>query len=211
MTRGEDSISLFGRVKKLTFFLIAGVSLLFASACERNYTPKPRGYFKITLPERSYRKFDNGSCPFTFEYPAYGVINRDSVFLDTVPDNPCWFNITFPSLNGNLYLSYKEINNSHTLNDLIEDSHRLTFKHTIKADFIDESFLRTPQHVSGILFDVGGNAASALQFYVTDSSKHFLRGSLYFYNTPNADSIAPVLKFIRPDVIKLIETLQWNE
>jgi len=107
-------------------------------------------------------------------------------------------------------LSYKEINGANSLAKLIDDSHRLTFKHTIKADFIDENILHTENNVSGILFDVGGNAASALQFYVTDSSKHFLRGSLYFYNTPNADSIAPVVKFIRPDVIKLIETLKWK-
>src|SRR6476659_8385136 len=86
------------------------IFLIISSGCHSDYTPKPRGYFKISLPERGYQHFDNGSCPFTFDYPTYGVINRDSVFLDTVPDNPCWFNITFASLNGNLYLSYKEIN-----------------------------------------------------------------------------------------------------
>ena len=185
--------------------------LMGSSACRNDYTPKPRGYFKIILPERGYKTFENESCPFTFEYPSYGVINRDTVFLDTVPDNACWFNITFASLNGNLHLSYKEITGKNSLGHLIEDAHKLTFKHTIKADFIDENILHTENDVSGILFDVGGNAASALQFYVTDSSQHFLRGSLYFYNTPNADSIAPVLRFIRPDVLKLIETLKWKE
>ena len=189
--------------------MLAVVTMI--TSCERSYTPKPRGYFKIVLPQRGYQHFDNGACPFSFDYPSYGVINRDTVFLDTVPDNPCWFNITFPSLNGNLYLSYKEISDKNSLEKLIEDSHQLTFRHTVKADFIDENFLHTPNHVSGILFDVGGNAASALQFYVTDSTKHFLRGSLYFYNVPNADSIAPVLNFIRPDVIKMIETLKWKE
>ncbi len=184
---------------------------LFVAACNSSYTPKPRGYFKIVFPEKSYQHFDNGSCPFTFDFPKYGLINRDTVFLDTVPDNECWFNITFPSLNGNLYLSYKPINEKNSLDKLIEDSHELTFKHTVKADFIDENVLHTPYHVSGILYDVGGNAASALQFFVTDSSKHFLRGSLYFYNTPNADSIAPVVKFLRPDVLNLVSTLRWKE
>jgi gliding motility-associated lipoprotein GldD len=194
----------------LVFALWIFAPLVF-SGCREHQTPKPRGYFKIILPERSYRTFGNESCPFTFEYPAYGVVNRDSVFLDTVPDNPCWLNITFPSLNGNLHLSYKEITSTGTLQKLIDDAHRLTFKHTIKAEFIDESFIKTPHDVSGIMFDVGGNAASSLQFYVTDSSKHFLRGSLYFLNTPNADSIAPVLRFIRPDVIKMLETLRWTD
>ncbi|MEO6167508.1 MAG: gliding motility lipoprotein GldD [Chitinophagales bacterium] len=182
----------------------------FVLGCGASYTPKPRGYFKITLPERGYAHFDNGTCPFTFEYPSYGVINRDTVFLDTVPDNPCWFNITFPSLNGNLYLSYKEMGENTELAKLIEDAHELTFKHTVKADFIEENYLETPNHVYGIYYEVGGNAASAVQFFVTDSVKHFLRGSLYFYNTPNADSIAPVVNFIKPDILQLIKTLKWK-
>lgn len=179
--------------------------------CDTSYTPKPRGYFKIVLPERGFSHFDNSTCPFVFNYPSYGVINRDTVFLDTVPDNPCWFNITFPTLNGNLYLSYKEINDVATLQQLTEDAHKLTFKHTIKADFIEESVLETPNRVYGIYYEVGGNAASAVQFYVTDSTRHFIRGSLYFYNTPNADSIAPVVNFIKPDIIEMIRTLQWKE
>ncbi|MEO5673136.1 MAG: hypothetical protein ABIQ74_00680 [Chitinophagales bacterium] len=197
----------------ISFFPSVALVILvfcFTANCNSSYTPKPRGYFKIVFPEKSYQHFDNGVCPFEFEFPKYGLINSDTVFLDTVPDNECWFNITFPSLNGNLYLSYKQIDEKHSLDRLISDSHELTFKHTVKADFIDENILQTPGHVSGILFDVGGNAASALQFYVTDSSKHFLRGSLYFYNTPNADSIAPVLQFLRPDVLHLISTLKWK-
>lgn len=194
------------------------VSILFFAlccfalpACHRSYTPKPRGYFKITLPERGYQHFDNGSCPFTFEYPTYGVINRDTVFLDTIPENPCWFNITFPSLNGNLYLSYKDIDGKDMLRQLVEDAHAMTYKHTIKADYIDENYLQTPNHVSGIYYEVGGNAASAVQFFVTDSVKHFLRGSLYFYNVPNADSIAPVVNFIKPDILELIKSLHWKD
>ncbi len=184
---------------------------LFLVSCNSAYTPKPRGYYKITFPEKGYQHFNNGACPFTFDYPKYGVINRDTIFLDTLPDNPCWFNITFPTLNGNLYLSYKEINRENALNNLVEDAHKMTFKHAVKADFIEENYLSTPNHVYGIYYEVGGNAASALQFFITDSIKHFLRGSLYFYNTPNADSIAPVLNFIKPDVMELIKTLKWQD
>jgi len=189
---------------------VALVQMIFLSACHSFYTPKPKGYYRISFPERGYQKFENTTCPFTFDFPTYGVINRDTIFLDTVPDNPCWLNITFPSLNGNLYLSYKEIGGRNSLEKLIEDSHQLTYKHTVRADFIAENSVQTPNHVSGILYDVGGNAASALQFFVTDSSQHFLRGSLYFYNTPNADSMAPVLKFLRPDVVHLLSTLKWK-
>lgn len=187
------------------------ISCMFVMGCGNSYTPKPRGYFKIVMPQRGYQHFESATCPFTFEYPTYGVINRDTVFLDTVPDNPCWFNISFPSLNGNLYLSYKEMAGKDMLQQLVEDAHQLTFKHTIKADYIDENLLHTPNHVYGIYYEVGGNAASAVQFFVTDSIKHFLRGSLYFYNTPNADSIAPVVDFIKPDIIELISTLKWKD
>lgn len=187
------------------------ISCMFVMGCGNSYTPKPRGYFKIIMPQRGYQHFESETCPFTFEYPTYGVINRDTVFLDTVPDNPCWFNISFPALNGNLYLSYKEMTGKNMLQQLVEDAHQLTFKHTIKADYIDENLLRTPNHVYGIYYEVGGNAASAVQFFVTDSIKHFLRGSLYFYNTPNADSIAPVVDFIKPDIIELISTLKWKD
>jgi gliding motility-associated lipoprotein GldD len=112
---------------------------LFLVSCNSAYTPKPRGYYKITFPEKGYQHFNNGACPFTFDYPKYGVINRDTIFLDTLPDNPCWFNITFPTLNGNLYLSYKEINRENALNNLVEDAHKMTFKHAVKADFIEEN------------------------------------------------------------------------
>src|SRR5262245_20314701 len=132
----RESLKCCGKVSIITFFTI---SLSIASGCHSDYTPKPRGYFKIQLPERGFQHFDNNACPFTFDYPRYGVINHDTAFLDTVPDNPCWFIITFPTLNGNLYLSYKNIDDQNSLSKLIEDSHRLTFKHTVKADFIDEN------------------------------------------------------------------------
>ena len=108
-------------------------------------------------------------------------------------------------------MSSSAIDKLNTLDKLIKDSYKLTFKHTVKADYIDETIIRSEnKNVSGILYDVGGNAASAVQFYVTDSTTHFLRGSLYFYAPPNADSIAPSVAYFRNDVIHLIETLKWK-
>lgn len=108
-------------------------------------------------------------------------------------------------------MSYTAIDAANPLDKLIRDSYKLTFKHTVKADYIDETNVsgKNP-HVNGILYDVGGNAASAVQFYITDSSRHFLRGSLYFYASPNADSIAPAVDYFRKDVEHLIETLKWK-
>jgi gliding motility-associated lipoprotein GldD len=126
-------------------------------------------------------------------------------------EHPCWFNIIYPEYKAKIYLSYTAISTSNPLDKLIKDSYKLTFKHTVKADYIDETPVSGKnKHVSGIMYDVGGNAASAVQFYITDSSQHFLRGSLYFYASPNADSIAPAVTYFRKDVEHIIETLQWK-
>ncbi len=172
--------------------------------------PKPRGYPKIILPQREYTWFEDSLCPFRFSYPTYAVINRDTAFLDTLPENPCWFNLTFPSLNGNLHISYKEIDDRQPLSKLVEEAHRLSYKHVIKAEFIEERMVNNGHSVSGLMYDIGGNTASGFQFFLTDSHRHFLRASLYFYNTPNADSIAPVLEFVRDDLLHLIESFRWK-
>jgi len=184
---------------------------ILLSACQSAYTPKPKGYFKITFPEHQYREYHPADCPFSFEYPVYSEVVKDTVFFDTIPENPCWMNITFPEFNGIVFLSYKDINSNNSLSKLIEDTHTLTYKHTVKADYIDEGRISTPNHVYGLYYVVGGNAASNIQFFVTDSTKHFIRGALYFNNTPNADSIAPVLNFVKQDINHIISSIKWNE
>ncbi|RAJ85675.1 gliding motility-associated lipoprotein GldD [Chitinophaga dinghuensis] len=181
------------------------------SACEQAYTPKPRGYFQINFPERKYKTFDAPGYPYTFEYPEYAQIIKDTSFFGDKPENPYWINIDFPSLNGKIYLSYKIIGQGqNNLRKLIDDAFKMTYKHTYKADYIDENAIATPNNVYGTFYAVGGNAASARQFFVTDSSSHFLRGALYFDATPNADSLAPVNKFLEQDMRKLVESLHWR-
>ncbi len=184
---------------------------IFFAACQQTYTPKPRGYFKIIFPEHQYHEYNPENCPFTFEYPVYSKVVKDTVFFDTIPENPCWMNITFPEFNGIVFLSYKDINAKNNLSKLIEDTHVLTYKHTVKADYIDEGKISTPNRVYGLYYSVGGNAASNVQFFVTDSAKHFIRGSLYFNNTPNVDSIAPVLGFVKQDINHIISSIKWKE
>lgn len=198
------------KLNRITLLLIPFTLLLFS--CKENYTPKRPGYFRIDFPkERKYTLYQNAICPFTFEYPVYGMIQKDSNDLQELQQHPCWFNVIFPDYKGKIYLSYTAIDKTNTLDKLVRDSYKLTFKHTVKADYIDESVVRGEHpHVSGILYDVGGNAASSVQFYVTDSVHHFLRGSLYFYAAPNADSIAPAVAYFRKDVEHLIQTLEWK-
>lgn len=198
--------------KNIVLLFHCFITLFIATSCQENYTPKRNGYFRIEFPsERTFTTFDNTSCPFSFEYPAYGKIQKDSTDKDEMTNHPCWFNIIFPEYKSKIYLSYTAISASNPLDKLIKDSYKLTFKHTVKADYIDETpVIGKNKNVSGIMYDVGGNAASAVQFYITDSINHFLRGSLYFYASPNADSIAPAVTYFRNDVQHIIETLQWK-
>ncbi|HEY1163824.1 MAG TPA: hypothetical protein VGE90_01625 [Chitinophaga sp.] len=194
----------------MRYFLFLCI-ILGATACEQAYTPKPRGYFNISFPAKEYRVFDKPGYPYTFEYPVYANITQDSSFFGETPENPYWINVEFPSLNGKIYMSYKEIGkHSNTLEKLVNDAFKMTYKHTYKADYIDEKDIHTPNGVSGLFYEVGGNAASAKQFFATDSSSHFLRGALYFDATPNADSLAPVHKFLQEDMLHLVETLKWK-
>jgi gliding motility-associated lipoprotein GldD len=198
-------------VKNFRYILLAALLPLFAASCgQRGYTPKPRGYFRIDLPEKAYRVFNEPGYPYTFEYPVYANIVKDTLFFDQKAENPWWINVSIPQLNGKIYLSYKEIGRKNVLDKLIDDAFKLTYKHTYKAESIEEQDIHTPNNVHGLFYEVGGNAASAKQFYATDSTAHFLRGALYFYAPPNADSLAPVNKFLEEDMRHLVETLKWK-
>lgn len=187
------------------FINIVLLLIMILTACKQDYTPKPRGFMKLEYPAKIYRSFDT-TAPFTFDYPEYA-----EVIPDTSPNaEKFWYNIEFPSFSGTIYLSYKNLNNN--LGQYTEDSRVLAYKHSIKAEAIEERLISRPGNsVYGLLYDLTGNTASSLQFYVTDSVTHFLRGSLYFNTTPQKDSLAPVVRFIREDVLHMIETLQWND
>jgi hypothetical protein len=187
------------------------IFLLFLVACgETEYVPKPRGYFKIDFPEKKYTTFNKTEYPYSFEYPVYGTVVKDSLFFNEKTENPWWINIDFKQIGGKIYLSYKQISNQYSLSKLLEDSYQMSHYHRKRADYINEPEFHTENNVHGIFYEVGGNAASALQFYATDSLKHFIRGALYFDVTPNVDSLKPVNEFLRSDIEHLIKTLKWT-
>ncbi len=182
-------------------FLLLFVVLV---ACTESPVPKPRGYFRISFPEKQYRLFDT-LYPFTFEYPVYGSIVKE----ENRQDEGEWISVSFPAYKAKIHLSYKDI--SANLSQLTEDARNLAYKHTYKADAIDEQLFSNPdKRVYGILYDIKGNSASSVQFYVTDSSSHYLRGALYFRCQPNKDSLSPAIDFFKADVIHLIETIRWK-
>lgn len=179
---------------------------LFSSCTSSEYTPKPRGYFRIELPEKKYQVYKS-DCPFTFAYPVYANIVPDS--LGTV--KPCWLDVKYPSMNGRIHLSYQAITSKKMFNELVEDARTFAFKHTVKATAIDEGFITYPdKKVYGIFYSIDGNTASSIQFFLTDSTKNYLRGALYFNERPRLDSIQPVLDFIKKDIDTLIKTFQWR-
>jgi len=192
----------------MSSMLVLAAMALFAllTGCEEAHVPKQRGYFRIALPEKQYEQYDAASCPIHFEKPVYSIVVRDTNAIA----EPCWFNVEFPGFNGTLYLSYKPVHDD--LNKFIEDSRAMSMKHISKATGIQEYGISYPEKkVYGLYYNIKGNTATSLQFYVTDSVNHFLRGSLYFYEKPNPDSIAPVQQFIDEDVMHLIETFSWEK
>jgi gliding motility-associated lipoprotein GldD len=190
----------------MVFFVV----VIAWSACNSDYTPKQKGYFRIDFPKHEYTTFDRPEYPYTFEYPVYAAVKKDTSIFSDDAENGYWINIEFPRLNGMIYISYKEIGKTD-FQKLVNDAFQMTYKHTSKASEISDSLMRTPMGLTGMFFRVGGNAATALQFYVTDSVKHFLRGSLYFGATPNEDSLSVVNDFVQEDMKHLINTLRWKK
>jgi len=190
-------------------FLRFSIVCFFFLSCNSVYTPKRRGYFKIDFPKHEYRVFDQPGFPYTFEYPVYANVLKDSSFFDTVPENPYWINVDFPRFNGRIYISYKAIG-PNKFEKLREDAFKMTFKHSLKASSIDQTVIQTPNGVGGIYFNVGGNAATANQFFLTDTTRNFLRGALYFDAAPNEDSLGIVNQFLERDMQHLINTFKWR-
>jgi len=188
------------------------LALFFLSCRPEAFTPKPRGYARTEFPPHAYQVFDEPGFPYRFEYPTYSRIIKDTLFFGQRPENPYWINIDFPTIGGTIYMSYKPINQQQPLSTLIEDAHEMSFMaHSKRADYIgDAVFQFADKQVFGILYDVGGNAASAHQFVITDSVRHFVRGALYFDVTPNADSLKPANEFLKKDILHLLETLTWK-
>lgn len=193
------------KLKYLIFFSFA-CSLLIAACQNNDYSPKPRGYFRIEFPEKEYQTFEN-PVPYRFRYPVYATLEADKS-RDARKD---WFNLHFKQFNGYLHLTYYGVADKAAYDEMVEDARKLAFKHTIKASAIDQKVIHYPNHkVYGIYYAIEGNTASSVQFFLTDSTRHYFRGALYFNERPQYDSIAPVVKFIKTDIDTLIASFRWK-
>ena len=193
-------------MKNKIFVIILVVGLAVLCACgEKNYAPRPKGYFRIDFPEKTYKQYD-GECPFKFEIPEYSFLIKEK-------DDNCWFDIYFPKYKATVYMTYRAIDNStySDIDTLLNDAHDFAYKHTVKADAIEENiFEKDSARVYGCLYNIKGNVASQVQFFLTDSTTHFMRGSLYFEAHPNKDSLAPVVDFVREDIEHFMESFEWR-
>jgi len=211
----------------MKFFSLIFILFVLIS-CNSTYTSKKKGYFTIDFPERKYLVFNDPEVPYTFEYPVYAKIVKDSTYFDTNPENPYWRNVDFPQFNARIFLSYKIIGGKalykvkqadgvyrdslgiNYFDRMVNDAFNLTNKNEAVATSIKDSLFTTKNGVSGVYFKVGGNAATARQFFMSDTTKNFIRGALYFDTTPNADSLKPVQEFLQKDIEHLINTFRWK-
>lgn len=180
-------------------------SLLFAVlfsifSCKDDVLPKPSSYLRLDYPEAEYVNFENSVSPFAFEMNSEAIIKGGKDF---------GFTISYPKMKATIYLTYKPVNNN--IDKLLRDAQKLTYEHVIKADnILEQPYLNPTKKVYGMFYRVDGNAATNSQFYATDSLKHFVTGSVYFYAKPNFDSIMPAASYVRNDMQRLMETLKWK-
>ena len=192
----------------LLLLLLAALSTLFCWKLKQApYVPKPPGYPRIVLPTQAYTPLQ-GAFPYTFEVSQHAIVTKS-----TSPSaEQYWINIRYPAFEAEIQLTYKPVkNNPKLLREYCEDAYKLTAKHQVKASAIQESSVTTRQGHPAILADLSGQVPSQVQFYTTDRAQHFLRGALYFNTATQNDYLAPVIAFIRADIIHLIQTLEWQD
>ena len=186
--------------------IILGLLGLVLMACGGPSAPKPYGYYRITVPDTAYTSFAS-QCP---KYPYSFALSQNAVVQPrTDVDEPYWINLYYPALDATVYCSYKPV--QRNLRELTNDALEFVYRNASFANAIPEQDYAHPEaKVYGVLFDLEGNTASSCQFFVTDSTRHFFRASVYCNCPPNADSLAPVYSYLRTDIIRMVESFEWK-
>lgn len=180
--------------------------LLLLFACGSDYLPKPKGYNRIDIPKHDYTLLTD-DLPYQFEYSSYSQIEPDSFNLD----EKNWINLNYSGLEAKVHLTYKPVRgNQENLKAYLNDAFSLTSKHQVKAYGIEEGVLKTPNGYTGLVAELTGEVPTQFQFFVTDSTTNFLRGALYFNTAVKNDSLAPIIEYIKVDMMHLINTLEFK-
>jgi gliding motility-associated lipoprotein GldD len=190
---------------QISFVLFTLTTTVFFTSCNQNYLPKPLGYNRLILPEHAYISLPD-TLPYTFEYSTHAALLADT---SRIREN-FWVEIYYPDLKANIHITYKTIRNQKMLQELMDDSYTLTAKHQIKAYAINEIITKTPSGKTAVIAELEGEVPSQFQFTITDSSKNFLRGALYFNTSVANDSLAPAIAYMKKDIMQMINSLQWK-
>lgn len=186
--------------------LTTTIFLFFLFSCSNIYNPKPKGYNRFDLPDHEYTLIEENH-PFVFEISKHAEISTHK----SVATEPHWLDIKYPQLNATVELTYKDLENKeNNLKGVLFDSHKLTNKHNVKAYAIDEKVIKTDKGHTAAIFELEGEVPSQFQFFVTDSTEHFLRGALYFPISTKNDSLAPAIEYIKTDLMHLLNSLEWR-
>lgn len=196
---------MFSILKYLSGIILCLSILGACSSEERQFVPKPKGYNRIDLPKQDYQKLAE-KHPYSFEHSIHSKILPDTSGIA----EPHWIHVFYPKFRADVQLTYKSVAaNPSFFDDFIDDSHRLISKHFIKAYAVEDNILKTPSGKTAVVYELEGEVPSQFQFYISDSTNHFLRGALYFRTATKNDSLAPVIEFIKKDIIHMLNTMDW--
>lgn len=189
-----------GRLFVGIFFMVA------VASCQQDYLPKPLGYNRLVLPQPAYRSLPD-TLPYVFEFSQHAKLLADTSWIR----ERFWIELYYPQLKANIHVTYKKIeNNEQLLKEFMNDAYVLTAKHQIKAYAIDEVIIKNPKGQTAVVAELEGEVPSQMQFTITDSTKNFLRGALYFNTKVNNDSLQPAIEYMKKDIMHLINTFDWK-
>lgn len=186
----------------------------FVSSCSNSPNPRPlpRMYPRVVFPERNEVVFSKDICNMTFKYPDYFNYVQDTSFFDSRPIHPCWFDMNALSLNASIHFSYYPISDRSAYDKLINDVYKMVGEHNIMATFRSEKpIMNEKENAFGLAFEIEGEVASPLQFFLTDSTRNFVRASLYFNAKVDPDSTKIIYDYIKQDIDLMIRSWEWNE
>ncbi|MCB9252585.1 MAG: gliding motility lipoprotein GldD [Flavobacteriales bacterium] len=182
------------------------ISLLFALflSCKQPNLPKQHGYPFIEFPDREYALWEVQQVPYSFLKPSYTM-------MQSAGDEKYWYDLNFIPFNATLHLSYKEYRGDLELDTLMMDTRKLAYKHTIKATEINDRLINDSNGRMGMIYELEGETATSLNFFITDNKSKFVRGALYFNAYTTIDSVGPIVKFIKKDIDMMIHSFRFRE
>lgn len=186
------------------------IVLLFSCEGEKVAKPRPKQYPRVIWPNADFITQKLDYCDFTLDVPSYAKIVRKERVADEPSLHPCWFDIRMESIKATVYCSYYQIDEHNSYDKLVEDAYTMVSKHNVRANFRDEMSIETADGSTGTIFKIEGPVATPYQFFISDRESHFFRGSLYFDEKINQDSMTLIIQLLEEDLNKVVGSIKWN-